>query len=61
MSLPLAKVVLVCCSVGEPPVALVTLVRMFSCVSPPVVDQVVRSLELLATKVTSVSKLSLVD
>ena len=43
------------------PGALVTLVRMFSCVSPPVIDQVVRSLELLATKVTSVSKLSLVD
>ena len=33
---------------------------MFSCVTPPVVDQIVRSLELLTTEVASVTKLGLV-
>ena len=43
------------------PGASVTLVRMFSSVSSPVVDKIVRSLELFTTKVTSVAKLSFVD
>ena len=34
---------------------------MFSCVTPPVVDQIVRSLELLPTEVASVTKLGLVN
>ena len=45
-------------AVRPSPGALVTLVRMLPCVAPPMVNKVVRSLELLATEVTSVSKLS---
>ena len=47
--------------VRSSPGTLVTLVGMLPCVSPPVIDQVVRSLKLLATKVTCVSKLCFVD
>ena len=47
-------------AVGPGPGALVALVRMFSGVTPAVVDQVVRALELFATKVASVSELGLV-
>ena len=42
------------------PGALVALVRVLASVPPPVVDQVVRTLELFATKVASVSELGLV-
>ena len=45
-------------AVRPSPGALVTLVRMLPCVALPMVNKVVRSLELLATEVTSVSKLS---
>ena len=34
---------------------------MFSCVTPPVVDEIVRSLELLPTEVAGVTKLGLVN
>ena len=42
------------------PGALVALVRVLASVPPPVVDQVVRALELFATKVASMPELSLV-
>ena len=45
-------------AVRPSPRALVTLVGVLPCVAPPVVYEVVRSLEFLATEVTSVSKLS---
>ena len=41
--------------------ALITFVGMFPSVTPPVVDQVVRSLELLPTEVAGVTELCLVD
>ena len=47
-------------AVGPGPGALVALVRVLARVSPPVVDQVVRTLELFATKVASVPELGLV-
>ena len=47
-------------AVGPGPGALVALVRVLARVPPPVVDQVVRTLELFATKVASVSELGLV-
>ena len=47
-------------AVGPGPGALVALVRVLARVSPPVVDQVVRALELFATKVASVPELGLV-
>ena len=45
-------------AVRPSPRALVTLVGVLPCVATPMVYEVVRSLELLATEVTSVSKLS---
>ena len=47
-------------AVGPGPGALVALVRVLARVPPPVVDQVVRTLELFATKVASVPELGLV-
>ena len=47
-------------AVGPGPGALVALVRVLARVPPPVVDQVVRALELFATKVASVPELGLV-
>ena len=47
-------------AVGPGPGALVALVRVLPRVSPPVVDQVVRTLKLFATKVASVPELGLV-
>ena len=41
--------------------ALITFVGMLPSVTPPVVDQVVRSLELLPTEVAGVTELCLVD
>ena len=41
--------------------ALITFVGMLPSVTPPVVDQIVRSLELLPTEVASVTKLGLVN
>jgi len=43
------------------PAALVALIRVFPGVTTSVVDQIIRSLELLPTEVAGVTKLSLVD
>ena len=48
-------------AVRPSPRALVTLVGVLPCVAPPMVYKVVRSFELLATEVTSVSKLSFMN
>ena len=47
-------------AVGSGPGALVAIVRVLARVPPPVVNQVVRTLELFATKVASVPELGLV-
>lgn len=48
-------------AVGTRPAALITFVWMFPSVTPSVVDQIVRPLELLTTEVTSMTELRLVD
>ena len=43
------------------PIALITFIWMFSCMSPSMVNQIIRPLEFLATKITSMAKLCFVD